>query len=362
MSSDRPFKVGDRVRAVDPDYAPPHDDCTGTVVGVNYYTTTPVVEVRPDVEGDTPLVYFPEELTLLSDDAFKLTDEEEDPTLLTAFTADDTAAATAWFHKLDEMGSTQFDTLLDENAVWRRAGRCYIAGPMSGIPDFNFPAFDDARNLLTDHGWDVVSPADLDRADGFNEVGCTGHEPLTDADKQGFARNDIGALLTVSTIALLPGWENSTGARNEMSIAGWLGLDVIDATTGEPLVCGVGTGDWSGKPERSDGHPPPAPTTERNPRAEVLLTAEELVNGDRNMQYGDPTADFQRTATFWTTYLDGKTTIEAHDVAVMMALLKCSRIRWSPEKLDSWVDGAGYMACGWDTVKRLILDAAEDAS
>lgn len=90
---------------------------------------------------------------------------------------------------------------------------------------------------------------------------------------------------------------------------------------------------------------------ELNARAEVLRTAESLVNGDRNAQYGDPRQDFQRTADLWTTYLDGKTEIEPHDVAIMMTLLKISRLRWSPEKLDSWVDGAGYLACGWDCAR-----------
>lgn len=85
---------------------------------------------------------------------------------------------------------------------------------------------------------------------------------------------------------------------------------------------------------------------ERNPRSDILLTAEELVNGDRNVQYGDPRQDFQRTADMWSAYLGYR--VEPHDVAAMMCLLKVSRIRWSPLKKDSWVDLAGYAACGWD--------------
>jgi hypothetical protein len=83
-----------------------------------------------------------------------------------------------------------------------------------------------------------------------------------------------------------------------------------------------------------------------NARAEVLTMAESLVNGDRNAQYGDPRQDFRRTADMWSAYLG--VPIAMHDVAAMMALLKVSRIRWSPGKLDSWVDLAGYAACGWD--------------
>lgn len=219
--------------------------------------------------------------------------------------------------------------------------RCYIAGPMTGIAEFNFPAFDAARDALASYGWTVTSPADLDRVDGFDETGCTGNEMLTNEQRARFARNDIGAILDVDTVFLLPGWQNSTGARNEVRIAGWLGIDVVDYVSGEPVAASE---QWS--------------STKPNARAECLRTAESLVNGDRNAQYGDPAADFKRTASFWQTYLDG--TIEArgkfellpHDVAVLMDLLKTSRLCWSPQKDDTWHDKAGYTACGYDVRPR----------
>jgi hypothetical protein len=92
-------------------------------------------------------------------------------------------------------------------------------------------------------------------------------------------------------------------------------------------------------------------------RAKVLQTAETLVNGDRNKQYGPPDSDFRRTANFWQEYLKGvveargELRLEPHDVGVMMALLKISRITWSPGKADSWVDLAGYAACAADCVE-----------
>lgn len=109
-----------------------------------------------------------------------------------------------------------------------------------------------------------------------------------------------------------------------------------------------------------------------NKRASMLKEAESLVNGDRNVQYGDPKADFQRTANYWNTHFLGVLerklatspiaitspedvlsviragVLDAHDVAILQMLLKCSRLAWSPEKRDSWVDGAGYAACGYD--------------
>ena len=85
-----------------------------------------------------------------------------------------------------------------------------------------------------------------------------------------------------------------------------------------------------------------------NARTRMLHQAEQLVNGDRNNAYGPPDQDFQRTADLWTIYLDGRRIIEAHDVAVMMALLKISRLSWKPNHPDSWIDLAGYAACGYD--------------
>lgn len=88
--------------------------------------------------------------------------------------------------------------------------------------------------------------------------------------------------------------------------------------------------------------------TDHNRLTELLATADRLVNGDRNNTYGPPSQDFTRTAQLWTTYLDGRSTLEAHDVAVMMILLKVSRLACTPDHEDSWIDIAGYAACGWD--------------
>lgn len=86
-------------------------------------------------------------------------------------------------------------------------------------------------------------------------------------------------------------------------------------------------------------------------RSNLLRLAEELVNGDRQNAYGDPKQDFARTAAMWTVYLDGRSGIRPNDVAVMMILLKASRLSWMAGKEDSWVDIAGYAACGWDCVE-----------
>ena len=93
-------------------------------------------------------------------------------------------------------------------------------------------------------------------------------------------------------------------------------------------------------------------------RSRLLELAAQAVDGPRNAQYGDPIQDFLRTAGFWQLYLAGiiekRGSLELlpHDVAAMMSLLKVSRITWSPEVEDHWMDLAGYAACGFDCTQR----------
>lgn len=79
-------------------------------------------------------------------------------------------------------------------------------------------------------------------------------------------------------------------------------------------------------------------------REAVLTEAGDAIHNDRNNHYGPPHQDFARTAEMWSAYKGIR--FDAHDVAVMMILLKISRIAWSPQKTDHWVDIAGYAACG----------------
>jgi len=76
-------------------------------------------------------------------------------------------------------------------------------------------------------------------------------------------------------------------------------------------------------------------------RFDVLDTARGLVGGDRARDYGDVRESFGRTASLWSAHLG--TSVSAHDVAVMMALLKVSRMTAS-FKGDNYVDGCGYLA------------------
>lgn len=83
-----------------------------------------------------------------------------------------------------------------------------------------------------------------------------------------------------------------------------------------------------------------------HPRQEVLRTAENLICCDREQDYGSPYQSFQRIARLWSAYLSVQ--IQASEVAVMMALLKASRQVASPDKKDSYDDGAGYFALAYE--------------
>lgn len=113
--------------------------------------------------------------------------------------------------------------------------KLYLAGPMRGRPQFNFPAFHAAAAKLRAEGHIVFSPAerDIERAGG---VDISSNNPTGDEDQ---ARRDFGVTLReclkddltwicdhAEGIALLPGWEDSKGARCEASLAYALGLAV----------------------------------------------------------------------------------------------------------------------------------------
>lgn len=91
----------------------------------------------------------------------------------------------------------------------------YLSGPMTGYPEFNFPAFRTEATRLRRDGYRVINPAEH-----------AGPVTLTWAD---YLRKDIELLMRCDRIHLLPGWANSKGARLEHHIAVELGLEVTGA-------------------------------------------------------------------------------------------------------------------------------------
>ena len=79
-------------------------------------------------------------------------------------------------------------------------------------------------------------------------------------------------------------------------------------------------------------------------RAVILEEAKKCVCGKREQDYGSPENNFQIIADLWSAYFQQKFT--SADVAMMMALLKIARIKSGTGTEDSFIDLAGYAACG----------------
>ncbi len=94
-----------------------------------------------------------------------------------------------------------------------RRFRVYVSGPMTGLPDLNFPAFAAMTANLRADGHTVTNPSEIN-PDGGSWNDCM--------------RRDIAALMDCDTVATLPGWLNSEGAVLEVTIAQRLGMKVVN--------------------------------------------------------------------------------------------------------------------------------------
>jgi hypothetical protein len=110
--------------------------------------------------------------------------------------------------------------------------KIYIAGPMTGLPEYNFPAFDKAAAELTAQGHEVFNPAQNDRDHGFDASGLGGHE----AERLGFSlrralKQDLSWICDhAEGLALLPNWQKSAGVAAEIALAHALGVPALPFT------------------------------------------------------------------------------------------------------------------------------------
>ena len=90
--------------------------------------------------------------------------------------------------------------------------RLYVSGPMSGLAEFNYPAFREATAALREAGFDTTDPSEADVPPG--------------APWAAFMRFDIKSVCDAQGVAVLPGWHNSRGAWLEVLVARELGLPI----------------------------------------------------------------------------------------------------------------------------------------
>lgn len=91
--------------------------------------------------------------------------------------------------------------------------KIYLSGPMTGIPEFNHPAFNATTSALREKGFDVINPAEVNPDLSMSWENCI--------------RKDIKALLDCDAIALMPGWESSRGVHLELHIAHRVGIEIL---------------------------------------------------------------------------------------------------------------------------------------
>lgn len=116
-----------------------------------------------------------------------------------------------------------------------RQRKIYVAGPMRGYNEFNFPAFNRAAEYLRSHGWKVFNPAekDIEHHGGVDISEGNEEGSIELAEKEhGFslrrALHDDTAWICnhADAIYLLRGWQNSKGALAEKALAEALSLKV----------------------------------------------------------------------------------------------------------------------------------------
>jgi hypothetical protein len=82
-------------------------------------------------------------------------------------------------------------------------------------------------------------------------------------------------------------------------------------------------------------------------RVEALLEAARIISGERNKQYGGPEENFERIAKIWEIIFG--IPVSNEDVAMAMVAVKVARYASkSGYQPDTWVDIAGYAACGYE--------------
>lgn len=91
--------------------------------------------------------------------------------------------------------------------------KVFISGPMTGIKDFNKPAFDRAEQWLTQAGYSVFNPARMHFDDTWT------HEEIM--------RIDLAALAQCDYILMLDGWRTSKGATHEYLYAMATGIELM---------------------------------------------------------------------------------------------------------------------------------------
>lgn len=102
----------------------------------------------------------------------------------------------------------------------------YIAGPMTGYDQWNFPAFFDAEKQLLELGYEVINPAHNDGTTVEAALESAGNPERPNHSWAWYMRRDLPHVLEVDAVCVLPGWQQSKGAALEVHVATAIGLPI----------------------------------------------------------------------------------------------------------------------------------------
>ena len=114
------------------------------------------------------------------------------------------------------------------------APKCYISGPMTGLPFFNFPSFEKAAELLRGAGWFVYSPRENDKEAGI-EPNADGKLTADGPAFKELMKTDLWQVCDSDAVFVLPGWEYSAGALIEVDVAHRVGVPVYSLLSGREI-------------------------------------------------------------------------------------------------------------------------------
>lgn len=268
--------------------------------------------------------------------------------------------------------------------------RIYISGPMSGIPNFNASAFNNAERKLRNAGWFPINPIAVDalHGDTYEKERSTGVWISDHRTK--YLKRDLEMIMSdtdpIDAVYMLRGWTNSRGATVENAVARALDKEIYYETPSGELPASLSV---LGRPEpvwphqrdqhQASAQPGEVPlgrqtareflithkdTTQETmsvlaklpivpaiipdpPPESILKEAERLVHGARQLAYGHPADDFARTAGMMNAQgyrkLSGNGTflIRPEDIPIIMLDVKLSR-EVNGHKRDNLVDICGY--------------------
>jgi len=174
----------------------------------------------------------------------------------------------------------------------------YIAGPMSGLPQHNYPAFHEMESILRKMGYsNILNPAKIANGDTSKQYSY-------------YIRESLKLVSQADFVVFLDGWEKSKGANLEKHCADAMGINCYSQSF-----------------------------VDLNKAETVCQEADRLVSHDRQKTYGHPKNNFSDIADGWNVIT--KDGITPEKVGLMMIWVKICR-ELHLHKRDNLTDICGF--------------------